>query len=157
VFDAILRRCIRERLVGDEGFAVDASLIKADANRQKRIERDKGLPPGPSRAIDEYLPFFMMPRSVRRRRSAEVSIALRPAARWTGAHGGQVLVADSTNYLDQCRARQHGRCRGGLEHRSIDGDTRCDKQIKLAAQRDELAADFTNGLAIVLAEICDGL
>jgi hypothetical protein len=45
VFETVLRRCIRERLVGGEGFAVDASLIKADANRQKGIEGDKGLPP----------------------------------------------------------------------------------------------------------------
>jgi hypothetical protein len=33
---------------------------------------------------------------------------------------------------------------------------RCTQQIKLAAQRDELATDLTNGLAIVLAEIRDG-
>ena len=32
-FESILRRCIEERLV--EGFAVDASLIKADAPRQR--------------------------------------------------------------------------------------------------------------------------
>ena len=44
----------------------------------------------------------------------------------------------------------------GLELRSIDGDARC-KQTKLAAERDELAAELTNGLAIILAEICDGL
>jgi hypothetical protein len=44
VFESVLRRCIEERLVGGEGFAVDASLIKADANRQKGIEGDKGLP-----------------------------------------------------------------------------------------------------------------
>jgi len=35
VFESVLRRCIEERLVGGEGFAVDASLIKADTNRQK--------------------------------------------------------------------------------------------------------------------------
>ena len=34
-FESILRRCIEERLVGGEGFAVDASLIKADAPRQR--------------------------------------------------------------------------------------------------------------------------
>src|SRR5437588_8716640 len=45
VFETVLRRCIHEGLVGGEGFAVDASLIKADANRQKGIEGDKGLPP----------------------------------------------------------------------------------------------------------------
>jgi transposase len=45
VVEIVLRRCIRERLVGGEGFAVDASLIKADAKPQKGIEGDKGLPP----------------------------------------------------------------------------------------------------------------
>lgn len=43
VFESVLRRCIEERLVSGEGFAVDASLIKADANRQKGIEGEKGL------------------------------------------------------------------------------------------------------------------
>src|SRR4051794_13821524 len=56
LFETVLRRCIQERLVGGEGFAVDASLIKADANRQKGIEGDKGLPPAAAgRAIEEYL------------------------------------------------------------------------------------------------------
>src|ERR1700733_3345885 len=56
VFDTVLRRCIGEGLVSGEGFAVDASLIKADANRQKGIEGNKGLPPeAAGRAIDEYL------------------------------------------------------------------------------------------------------
>ena len=101
VFESVLRRCIEERLVGGEGFAVDASLIKADANRQKGIEGDKGLPPeAAGRAIDEYLavlddaafgaatevtPKFVSPSD--------------PAARWTGAHGGQAFFAYSTNYL----------------------------------------------------------
>jgi hypothetical protein len=101
VFESVLRRCIEEQLVGGEGFAVDASLIKADANRQKGIEGDKGLPPeAAGRAIDEYLavlddaafgaatevtPKFVSPSD--------------PAARWTGAHGGQAFFAYSTNYL----------------------------------------------------------
>jgi len=55
LFETILRRCIDEGLVSGEGFAVDASLIKADANRQNGIEGDKGLPQAASRAIDEYL------------------------------------------------------------------------------------------------------
>jgi transposase len=101
LFEAILRRCINEGLVGGEGFAVDASLIKADANRQKGVERDKGLPSQTaSRAVDEYIavlddaafgaateivPKFISPAD--------------PAARWTGAHGGQAFSAYSTNYL----------------------------------------------------------
>jgi transposase len=101
VFETVLKRCIREGLVGGEGFAVDASLIKADANRQKGIEGEKGLPPeATSRAVEEYLsvlddaafgaatevtPKFVSPAD--------------PAARWTGAHGGQAFFAYSTNYL----------------------------------------------------------
>jgi transposase len=101
LFEAVLRRCINEGLVGGEGFAVDASLIKADANRQNGVEGEKGLPPqAASRAVDEYLavlddaafgaateivPKFISPAD--------------PAARWTGAHGGQAFFAYSTNYL----------------------------------------------------------
>src|SRR6202790_5518971 len=101
LFETVLRRCINEGLVGGEGFAVDASLIKAEANRQKGIEGEKGLPPeATGRAVEEYLavlddaafgaatevtPKFISPAD--------------PAARWTGAHGGQAFFAYSTNYL----------------------------------------------------------
>ena len=101
LFETVLRRCIDEGVVGGESLAVDASLIKADANRQNGIEGDTGLPPqAAGRAIDEYLavlddaafgaatqviPKFISPAD--------------PAARWTGAHGGQAFFAYSTNYL----------------------------------------------------------
>jgi transposase len=35
VFEEVIERCMKEGLVKGEGFAVDASLIKADANRQR--------------------------------------------------------------------------------------------------------------------------
>ena len=101
VFETVLGRCVREGLVGGEAFAVDASLIKADANRQNGIEGEKGVPSGATgRAVEEYLavlddaafgaatdvvPKFVSPTD--------------PAARWTGAHGGQAFFAYSTNYL----------------------------------------------------------
>jgi transposase len=101
VFETVVRRCMTEGLVGGEGFAVDASLIKADANRQKGVEGSQGLPADlSSRAIDEYMavlddaafgaatevtPKFISPAD--------------PAARWTGAHGGQAFFAYSVNYL----------------------------------------------------------
>jgi transposase len=101
LFETVLRRCIHEGLVGGKNFAVDASLIKADANRQNGIEGEKGLPPeAAGHAVDEYLavlddaafgaatevtPKFISPAD--------------PAARWTGAHGGQAFFAYSTNYL----------------------------------------------------------
>jgi transposase len=37
VFERIVRSCMEAGLVGGEGFAVDASLIEADANRQRSI------------------------------------------------------------------------------------------------------------------------
>ena len=50
LFETVLRRCMEEGLVGGEGFAVDASLIKADANRQKGIEGDEGAAASSRRA-----------------------------------------------------------------------------------------------------------
>jgi transposase len=101
VFETVVRRCMTEGFVGGDGFAVDASLIKADANRQRGVEGSQGLPPElSSRAVDEYLtvlddaafggatevtPKFISPAD--------------PAARWTGAHGGQAFFAYSDNYL----------------------------------------------------------
>lgn len=101
LFETVLQRCIGEGLVGGEGFAVDASLIKAEASRQKGIEGKAGLSPeAAGRAVEEYLavlddaafgaatevtPKFLSPAD--------------PAARWTGAHGGQAFFAYSTNYL----------------------------------------------------------
>src|SRR3954462_7143232 len=38
LFETTVRRCIQEGLVGGEGFAVDASLIRADANKQRSAE-----------------------------------------------------------------------------------------------------------------------
>jgi transposase len=101
VFETVVRRCMAEGLVGGEGFAVDASLIRADANRQRGFDGLQGLPPEiSSRAVDEYLavlddaafggatevtPKFLSPSD--------------PAARWTSAHGGLAFFAYSDNYL----------------------------------------------------------
>jgi transposase len=101
LFETVVRRCMDEGLVGGEGFAVDASLIEADANRQRCVPGDKGLPATKvSRAITEYLavlddaafggatpvtPKFISPAD--------------PASRWTGALKGPAFFAYSTNYL----------------------------------------------------------
>ena len=42
VFETFLQRCIREGLVDGEAFAIDASLIKADPNRQKGSKARRG-------------------------------------------------------------------------------------------------------------------
>ena len=98
-----MRRCIDEGLVGGEGFAVDASLIHADANDQ---QSRRGSEPAcrrtrPSRAFEEYLAAlddaaFGAATRGRRRSSSSPS---DPAARWTAAHRGPAFFAYSTNYL----------------------------------------------------------
>ena len=101
LFETVLRRCIDEGLVSGEGFAVDASLIQADASDRNRVEGTAGLPPSAAgRAVDEYLavlddaafgaasevtPKFIAPAD--------------PATRWTAAHRGPAFFAYSTNYL----------------------------------------------------------
>ena len=59
VFERVVEACIAAGLVGGEGFAVDASLIQADANKQRSIagqdwRRDRD-PKRSSRAVKEYL------------------------------------------------------------------------------------------------------
>ena len=59
VFESVVRRCIVEGLVGGEGFAVDASLIQADANKQRSVPGHEWnashLAPEAGRAVREYL------------------------------------------------------------------------------------------------------
>ncbi len=58
VFEQVLERCVREGLVGGEGFAIDASLVKADANRQRGVpgdEADWSDRQSISRPVQEYL------------------------------------------------------------------------------------------------------
>jgi hypothetical protein len=57
LFESVVRRCMAEGLVGGEGFAVDASLIRADASRRRTaVDGAAGLPPeAAGRAVDEYL------------------------------------------------------------------------------------------------------
>ena len=108
VFERVVGSCIEADLVGGEGFAVDASLIEADANRQRSIpgkEWKRELDPAAaSRAVKEYLatlndaafgaatevqPKFVSPSD--------------PAAQWTGALRGPAFFAYADNYLIDVR------------------------------------------------------
>ena len=55
VFETVVARCMAEGLVGGEGFAVDASMIAADAHRQRGVARAGALDPRSNRAVAEYL------------------------------------------------------------------------------------------------------
>ena len=100
VFETVVGRCMAEGLVGGEGFAVDASMIVADAHRQRGVAGTADLDPASNRAVTEYLavlddaafggatdvePKFVSPTD--------------PAARWTAAKGGPAVYAYADNYL----------------------------------------------------------
>src|SRR3954471_11342100 len=104
VFERVVAASIAAGLVGGEGFAVDASLIAADANKQRSIpgrDWDKNRDPETaSLAVKEYLatlddaafgaasnvtPKFVSPSD--------------PAAQWTGAMRGPAFFAYADNYL----------------------------------------------------------
>src|ERR1700675_4646168 len=59
VFEGVVQRCMTEGLVRGEGFAVDASIVKADANRRRGVPSEEGIdwsnPQLGTRAIREYL------------------------------------------------------------------------------------------------------
>jgi len=101
LFEETVARCIAEGLVGGEGFAVDASMIKADANRQNSTPGDEWEPPDdPGHAVREYLAVLdeaafggatpVVPKFIS---------GSDPASRWTGANGGLAFFAYCTNYL----------------------------------------------------------
>ena len=104
LFETIVERCMAEGLVGADGFAVDASLIAADANKQRSVPSDEWKPEEVKdkacRAASEYLATLddaafgaaspVMPKFISRS---------DPAAQWTGAHKGHAFFAYATNYL----------------------------------------------------------
>ena len=104
LFETIVARCMAEGLVGADGFAVDASLIAADANKQRSVPSDEWKPEEVKdkacRAVREYLATLddaafgaaspVTPKFISRS---------DPAAQWTGAHKGHAFFAYATNYL----------------------------------------------------------
>ena len=99
VFEQVLERCVREGLVGGEGFAIDASLVKADAKRQRGVpgaEADWTDRPSISRPVREYLAALDQAEV---EKSTPKNISLTdPAAQWSAA-GGPAFYAYSANYL----------------------------------------------------------
>src|ERR1051326_5790521 len=92
LFETVLQRCIDEDLVGGEGFAVDASLIQADASDRTRVEGAAG-------------PLLVRPPSPQLSVSPEVSLAGR-------AHSGTgccriAFVAATLAATGRCDAWHH--------------------------------------------------
>jgi hypothetical protein len=100
LFETVVWRCMAEGLVGGEGFAVDASMVVADAHRQRGVENPDQLDPKANRAVTEYLAAlddaaFGAATAV----EAKFISPVDPAARWTASWGGPAVYAYCTNYL----------------------------------------------------------
>jgi len=116
VFETVLGRCTSEGLVAGEGFAIDASIIKADASPASGVPGtesvDWGGVKGQSRAVREYRQALEKANPA----GAETpeptgtptppkKISLTdPTARWTAAPSGPAFFAYSTNYLIDLQA-----------------------------------------------------
>jgi len=98
LFEQVVLRCMDEGLVKGEGFAVDASLIRADASEIRSIDKDDPIdwsdPAIASRPVSEYLDAIDQDGAPRKK----ISLT-DPSARWTAAVGGRARFTWSTNYL----------------------------------------------------------
>jgi transposase len=100
VFETTVQRCMDAGLVGGEGFAADASIIRANANRQNSIpggddhDWTGGPGGGPSRPVREYLAAL----DENAPPPKEISLS-DPASRLTAAVGKPAFFGWSTNYL----------------------------------------------------------
>jgi len=101
VFERVLRRCMTEGLVGGEGFAIDASVVRADANRARGVPGSEAIDwksdTHSTRALREYVAAL---EEANPTETPPKSVSLTdPAARYTAAPGGPAFYAYSTNYL----------------------------------------------------------
>jgi transposase len=104
LFETTVQRCMAEGLVGGEGFAADASLIKADANKQRSVEGSEEVDweamAATRRSVREYLDTldeaaWGAASEVRPKFVSQSD----PAAQWTGALKGHAFFAYAANYL----------------------------------------------------------
>jgi transposase len=117
VFEGVVARCIVAGLVGGEAFSVDASLIKADVDKNKRSPGDQPIAwpktEEASRAVREYLATLDAARieeengggddggssgGGRRKPPKEVSLT-DPQAAWVAKKGMNPFFAYDANYL----------------------------------------------------------
>jgi len=99
VFERVVRRCMEAGLVGGEGFAVDASVIEADAGRFARVEGadfDWSDEQRAQRPVREYLE--ALDGEATRPKPKALS-STDPAAAWTARGRHKVMFGYSLNYL----------------------------------------------------------
>lgn len=157
LFEGVVQRCMAEGLVRGEGFAVDASIIRADANRTRGVPGEDDVdwndPKLATRAVHEYLRALDKDGQVG---ATPKNVSLTdPAARWTAAPGCPAFFAYSTNYLVDVDAGIIVDVEATAAHRSEELES-AKKMIERVEERfdlkpNRLIGDTAYGTAPILA------
>jgi transposase len=108
VFERVVAMCMAAGLVGGEGLSIDASLIKADVDKKKRVPGDQLIAwpkaEEASHAVREYLATLEADdgdaSDGRGRRKAPKEVSLTdPQATWVARPGVDPFFAYDANYL----------------------------------------------------------
>jgi IS5 family transposase len=102
VFEAVVRACMDAGLVKGEGFAVDASVIEADASRyhgKVLDEIDWSTPERQTRAVAEYLTAIDDENANAERQPPKVISPVDPCSAWTAKANKRVQFGYGLNYL----------------------------------------------------------
>jgi transposase len=102
LFEAVVRTCMDAGLVKGEGFAVDASVMEANASRyhgQAPGEIDWSTPERQTRAVAEFLSSFDDENSDADRKLPKVISPTDPCSAWTAKANKRVQFGYGLNYL----------------------------------------------------------
>lgn len=103
MFERIVRQCMDAGLVKGEGFAVDASVIEADASRFQRVEGSEvewSDEQRASRAVQEYIVALESENSpINPHQKPKAMSPVDPSAAWTSRGRNKVMFGYSLNYL----------------------------------------------------------
>ena len=160
LFETVVARCMDEGLVGGEAFAVDASIITADAHRQRGVAGTGELDPASNRAVSEYLA-VLDDAAFGGATPVEPKLVspTDPAARWTAARGGPAVYAYCDNYLIDLKNAVIMDVEATTAVRQAEvtaAKTMIDRTAdQLGVTPDRLAADTGYGSAEMLAWLVD--
>jgi transposase len=102
VFESVVRRCMAAGLVGGEGFAIDASVMEADASRYKGVDGSAPIdwcdPKVDTRAVREYLDALDPTPNPDRKPPKVISLS-DPCSAWTAKANKRVQFGYGLNYL----------------------------------------------------------
>jgi transposase len=102
VFEAVVRACMDAGLVKGEGFAVDASVMEADASRyhgKAPGEIDWSAPERQTRAVAEFLTALDEEDADADRKPPKVISPVDPCSAWTAKANKRVQFGYGLNYL----------------------------------------------------------